>query len=97
MATKNRNNPELNRIVLLMEGIRSAAPQLYAWLNDTADFREVRIYIRDDGEMLGVAKGYNGDGAPVICFGSGFDVFSCLLGLNGAITADRWREDRPAS
>lgn len=72
-------------------------PQLYAWLTDDESFERLSVKRRDDGSFIAVAKGYDSKGGPVVAFGSGLDVFSCLQGLQGAITAGNWREDKPWS
>lgn len=79
----------------LNDALAVALPLVKRWLVDRESFREVRIYVRPDGDYLGVLKGYNGEGTPVICFGSGFDVVSCFIGLEMAVNGDRWRKDKP--
>jgi len=82
-------------ILALHYAIQEVAPQVYAWLNRPEDFGELRFKAREDGSVLAIAKGYDGAGSPVVAFGSGYDVVSCLKGLEGAFARNGWRPDRP--
>lgn len=62
---------------------------------NSEDFVELRVKQRGEGDFLAIAKRIGPDGGDEVCFGVGFDFLSCLLGLNGAITANRWRPDQP--
>lgn len=70
-------------------------PQVYSWLTRPDEFGELRLKARPDGTVIAVAKGYGSDGGPIVCFGSGYDALSALQGLEGALTANRWRPDKP--
>jgi len=50
---------------------------------------------RAPGDWIAVAKRSGPDGGPQVAFGSGYDLVGALLGLEGALAANRWREDRP--
>jgi hypothetical protein len=79
------------------DALRDGLPQLAAWLSGPrrADF--VRLVLRQRGEhdWVSVLSAYDDAGAPVVCFGSGFDAVAALLGLEGAVAAGNWRPDRP--
>lgn len=84
-----------SRVALLHAAIAETIPQAYSFLNDYGNFRELRVYLRSDGDFLAVAKGFAPDGTPTICFGSGSDALSCLLAVDGTIAAGNWRIDKP--
>jgi hypothetical protein len=86
---------EESRLKGIHTALAETVPQVYSWLVDTTDFRELRIYVRDDGSHLGILKGLDGDGGPILCFGSGHDVVSCFLGLEGSVARNSWKVDKP--
>jgi len=59
------------------------------------DFVDLRVKQRAYGDWLGIAKRYGPDGGLEVCFGTGHDFVSALLGLNGAMAANRWKPDKP--
>lgn len=61
------------------------------------DFVDLRVKQRGEGDWLGIVKRYGSDGGLEVCFGTGHDFVSCLLGLNGAMANDRWKPDKPWS
>lgn len=73
------------------------AEQLYRWLCSESDFAELRIKARDDGSCIAIAKGYDHEGGPVVCFGTGYDPLSALYAVEGTIRANKWRLDKPWS
>lgn len=88
-------NRSLRVIVQLNESLEGTVSHLYKVLTDANEFRALRIYVRGDGSYLAIVKGYDGDGAEVICFGQGTDAVTALLAVDGAIAAGNWRVDKP--
>ena len=81
----------------MVTSFQRLAPHLQAWLDSYDDFSELRIKARDDGTVLGIAKGYDSNGGPVVCFGVGYDGVAALLALDRAINGGNWRVDKPWS
>lgn len=92
MANKNSIR---ERWLELDASVKNNVPQLYSVLTDEVDFIELRLKIRDDRTVLGILKRYGSDGAPMVCFGSGYGVTGALVGLEGTIAAGKWRLDKP--
>lgn len=59
------------------------------------EFIELRVKQRGYADWLAIAKRVGADGGSEVIFGVGHDLVSALLGLNGAMAANRWRPDRP--
>jgi hypothetical protein len=85
----------LDRWSQLAEEIRVRLPHLSSFLGDEQGFLEIRLKSRDDGTILGIAKGYNHEGMPIVCFGVGYDAVLALMALDATIQGDGWREDKP--
>lgn len=84
-----------NALVELHYALQEHIPQVYNLMTrGDGDFRGLTFSVKDEG-VVSVLKAYNGEGLPVVLFGSGYDALSALLGLEGAMAADRWKEDRP--
>lgn len=71
-------------------------PALYrCGVTEEDDFTEIRIKHRGAGDWLALVKRFDGDGAPVIVFGSGVDLLQALSSAEGLVAAGKWRVDRP--
>lgn len=79
------------------DALRGVLPHLASVLADEDDFLGMHIKPRGDGTTLAVVKRYNGDGTPMVCFGSGYGVAGCLMAADSAIQGDNWRIDKPWS
>lgn len=83
---------------VVYDGFVTGAGNLSAFaLRNLDDFVELRVKQRGFSDWIGVAKRYGEDGGLEVCFGTGFDFTSCLLGLDGAMAANRWKADKPWS
>jgi hypothetical protein len=83
------------RMIALSDGLMAAVPQVSALSGDPEDFISLLIKQKEDGTCLAVFKRYGPDGGPMVCFGSGYEIAGCLIGLEGAVAANKWRVDRP--
>lgn len=80
----------------LYRALGGTLPQLGAFLvRENPDMVSLTLKQRGVGDWLAVLKAFDADGGPIVCFGTGFDVVGCLLGLEGALAANRWRVDKP--
>lgn len=79
----------------LIEQLERSLPSVSGWWSDTDSFVELRIKARSDGTMLAIAKGYGGDGGPVVCFASGYGVEATLLAIDASIQGGNWKYDEP--
>lgn len=95
MAKNRKKNSSQERWLSIDECMREYAPHLSAWWNDDEEFSELRLKARPDGTTLAIAKGYGGDGGPVVCFGVGYGVPAALLAIDGTINGGRWKVDEP--
>lgn len=95
MPTKPPPHSQAERWTRLAVQFRKDFPHLGRWCDDTAEFSELRIKVRDDGTTLAIAKGYSSDGGPVVCFGVGYDLILSLMALDASIQGDNWRFDKP--
>lgn len=93
---RNNGNGSLSkRWTREVERLQAAFPQVTAFWDSREDFRELRLKARDDGTILAIAKAYGPDGTPMVAFGTGYDIVSCLMGLEGTLASSRWRVDKP--
>lgn len=97
MARKPRNNSREQVWKTLDDEIHKLLPHLYAVLSATDDFRELRLKARDDGTTLAIAKSYESDGTPIVCFGSGYSVSGALVAIDATIQGGNWKVDKPWS
>lgn len=95
MANKTGRNTPGERYVNLTGVLKQQFPHLFAWCLDPNDFIELRFKARSDGTILAVAKGYDPAGAPVVAFGSGYDVVLALMAIDASINGGNWRRDKP--
>lgn len=70
-------------------------PQLASVLGDEGEFISLLVKPMPDGTMLAILKRYGSDGTPMVCFGSGYSVAGCFIGVEGTIAAGKWRPDVP--
>lgn len=83
------------RLVQIDAALEVNVPQLRAVLGDEESFISLHIKMREDASMLAVLKAYGPDGGPLVCFGVGYGIAGCFLGLEGSIAGNRWRVDKP--
>lgn len=95
MSVNSGNESRNSRWVGFADHLGASVPTLRSWYDDTELFRELRLKARDDGTILAIAKGYDSAGGEVVCFGSGYDVASCLLSVDAAMQGGNWRVDAP--
>lgn len=95
MATKSQGRSGQERWLNINGYLKQNLSHLLAWAGRVEDFSEIRLKARDDGTILAIAKGYGSDGAPVVLFGSGYDIVLALIALDGAIQGGKWRVDKP--
>lgn len=95
MPSKNSNHTYKERWTAVYTLFSRELGQLSSWWDNPNDFREIRIKARDDGTVLAIAKGYDADGTPIVCFGVGYDVLMSLVAINATITGGNWRVDTP--
>lgn len=97
MPTSNSHNSRMQQWVELSEQLQSRLSHAFSFWSDAEGFAELRVKAREDGTILAIAKGFDAAGGPVVCFGSGFDVSSCLMALDASIQGNNWRIDKPWS
>jgi hypothetical protein len=85
--------PGLQRMA---DGWTEAADQVFRMLTTGAeDFDRLTVRRRGDGDWVFVMKAFDDAGTPIVAFGTGYDFFSGLLGLEGALRRNGWRVDKP--
>lgn len=95
MPKKGDNLGSSPEFVLSRE-LAANVPSLWELLaNPDGEFIELKIYNRGSNDTLGVCKRYGSDGGPQVLFGSGAGFVSCLLAVEGAVRAGRWKVDIP--
>lgn len=62
--------------------------------NKHGDMVNLKVSFRGEHDFLAIAKKYDDTGVLVVCFGSGPDFVSSLLGLAVAMEHNKWRPDR---
>jgi hypothetical protein len=65
--------------------------------NKHGDLISLKVSCRGQHDYLAIAKKYDDKGQIVVCFGSGADFVSSLLGLSVALDSHKWRPDRYAN
>lgn len=69
---------------------------VYGWAASAeADAVSVTFKCRGEGDWIGICKRLGDDGGPEVVFGTAFDFISCVLAVNAAMQANRWKVDRP--
>ena len=87
---------ESNAYVDLEQAVFTKLPQLHSVLvRNDGDAVGLQLKHRGPSDWIAVLRRDGHAGGPEVAFGTGFDVIGCLLGLEGALAADRWREDKP--
>ena len=99
MSNRKRRNGagdgEDTRWMRLYMRVCAELPQLAGVaVKNPEDFDRLTL-INRGYDWLAIVKGYDKDGAPVVCFGSGEGLIGALIGANGAIAANRWKPDKP--
>lgn len=85
-----------NPYVVLEQGMFRPLQQLHAVLVRAAeDCVGLNVKHRDSGDWIAVLRRFGPDGTPQVAFGSGVDFIGALMGLEGSLAANRWREDKP--
>lgn len=74
---------------------RESFPHVFSVLEREEDFISLLLKAKDDGTCLAVLKQFGPDGAPMVCFGSGYGAVACILGLDASIQGNKWRVDTP--
>lgn len=75
---------------------RRLLPNLYDLImSSDGELHSIRFYQRGVEDILGVAKRFGSAGDVEVLFGSSFDLIGSLLSLEGAMSSNRWRVDRP--
>lgn len=82
--------------IVLQQALQQALGQVWRYLDrDAADFTELRLKQRGDGDWLAVLKVLDSDGTPLVAFGQGYSGLTALLGVQAAASAGKWRVDKP--
>lgn len=69
---------------------------VYGWaVGGEEEALSVTFKCRGPQDWIGVAKRVGDDGGPEVVFGTAFDFVSCIMAVNAAMQADRWRVDTP--
>lgn len=95
MGTRKKKDNNQTRWLRIAGFVGDELPNLASWLGEEEEFIELRIKARDDGSTLAIAKGYNGSGAPVVCFGVAYGPYLALMAIDSSIQGGNWREDKP--
>lgn len=70
-------------------------PHVSAIFGDAAEFNGLVLKVRDDGTVLAVLKAFGSDGAPIVCFGTGYGPVGALHGLDRSVQGGSWKKDKP--
>lgn len=95
MARRQKKNSTQQRWVDLDESLQRLVPHLFSVLAESDDFIALYVKARDDGTILAIAKRYDSDGTPVVCFGSGYGVSGALMAIDATIQGGHWKTDKP--
>lgn len=90
-----KKTTQQHRWQVAISELSSSFPQLYEVLSDEESFISLLVRPTDDGSTLGILKRYGSDGGPMVCFGVGYGVVACFLGLDSTVAAGAWRVDKP--
>lgn len=85
----------MRRMYDFAEFLGTAVPHLAAFLATEEDFAELRFKLKEDNTTLAIAKGFDAEGAPVVCFAQGYGVIGAFLAIDAAIQGNNWRVDKP--
>ena len=81
---------------VIYDAFVDVAPNIVGWgERSSEDAIELRVKQRGPGDWIGICKRVGGDGADEVLFGTGFSFIACLLAVNAAMAANRWRPDTP--
>lgn len=95
MSRNRKHNSQVERWLKFDELLQTKLPSFCAWSGDEDEFLEFRVKAMPDGTTLAVAKGLNGSGGKIVCFGVGYGVTAALLAIESSIQGGNWREDKP--
>lgn len=101
MTKSNRSDKEYSAADSFSEVHRTWAiylSNIYGWATTQEDEAvSVSIKCRGPADWIGIAKRVGPDGGPQVLFGVGFDFVACVVAVNGAMAAGRWKVDKPYS
>lgn len=87
---------ELKAQLKRAEGFQKMFPNFAEYmLMYIADFRGITMFIGDNAEYVVGFRIFDGDGAPVVCWGSGTDPFSALINTDIRVGQGSFRPDPP--
>lgn len=95
MVKKNAGASLQTRWIVNCDAVAGLFPHVSGWFTDEDSFRELRFKARDDGTTLAIAKGYDSDGSPVVCFGSGYGLVGAFMAIDAAMQGGNWKVDKP--
>jgi hypothetical protein len=95
MQQKNKKRTQAERYAWVHDKLQEMVPHVFSFLMDEDDFVELRIKKQADGSCLAIAKGYDSDGSPVVCFGGGYGYVGALMAIDATIQGGNWRADKP--
>lgn len=92
-----QNNLGQNKYTKTHGAIAELGRQLPLWLIGprSQDFDRISVRQRGPSDYVAVFKVDGDDGTPLVAFGNGPDFVSAIMGLEGAITANRFKVDQP--
>ena len=80
----------------LYRALHGDLPQITALvMRDPELFDRLTVRQRGPNDVVCVLKRFADGPHGEVCFGTGSDFLGALLGLEGALSAGRWREDKP--
>jgi hypothetical protein len=98
MARQSKNEvgkPESLSTTTVCPTMALQAPSVADFIgNSGGDYISIRVSYRGPYDYLAVAKRYGADGGVEVCFGSGYDWWSSLFGLQGSLSKEAWRPDK---
>lgn len=87
---------KMERLQAVDGSFEKSWPALWSAYNDyETPLIELRVYIRDRGDFLGLVKREVGVKDQII-FAGADDFLECLDSLNTAIRMEKWKADKPA-
>lgn len=89
------NKPDTLATANVCPTMAMQAPSVAGFIeNREGDYISIRVSYRGPYDYLAVAKRYGDDGGIEVCFGSGYDFWSSLFGLQGSLASQAWRPDK---
>lgn len=88
--------PGAAAFVAVHEVWASKLSNVYGWATSgEVDAISITFKCRGPGDWVGICKRIGDDGGPQVVFGTAFDFVSCVMAVNAALQADRWKVDKP--